>query len=57
MLRALIDNRLNLLLVAVPICWILRATSPESSWIFIAAAISLVPLAGIIGLGTEELAR
>ena len=57
MLRALIDNRLNFLLVAVPICWVLRATSPESSWIFIAAAISLVPLAGIIGLGTEELAR
>lgn len=57
MLRALIDNRLNLLLVALPVCWILRATSPESSWIFIAAAISLVPLAGIIGLGTEELAR
>jgi len=57
MLRSLVDNRLNLLLVAVPICWILRATSPESSWIFIAAAISLVPLAGIIGLGTEELAR
>jgi Ca2+:H+ antiporter len=57
MLRALVDNRLNLLLVAVPVCWILRATSPESSWIFIAAAISLVPLAGIIGLGTEELAR
>ena len=57
MLRALTDNRLNLLLVAVPICWILRAASPDSSWIFIAAAISLVPLAGIIGLGTEELAR
>ena len=57
MLRALIDNRLNLLLVAVPICWVLRATSPESSWVFITAAISLVPLAGIIGLGTEELAR
>jgi Ca2+:H+ antiporter len=57
MLRALIDNRLNFLLVAVPVCWVLRAISPESSWIFIAAAISLVPLAGIIGLGTEELAR
>lgn len=57
MLRALVDHRLNLLLVAVPICWILRVASPSSSWIFIAAAISLVPLAGIIGLGTEELAR
>ena len=57
MLRAITDNRLNLLLVAIPICWILRAVSPESSWIFITAAISLIPLAGIIGLGTEELAR
>jgi len=57
MLRALVDNRLNLLLVAVPVCWILRAAAPQSSWIFIAAAVSLVPLAGIIGLGTEELAR
>src|ERR1700704_2923665 len=57
MLRALTDNRLNLLLVALPICWILRAMSPASSLIFGAAAISLIPLAGIIGLGTEELAR
>src|ERR1700676_4371019 len=57
MLRALADNRLNLLLVAVPICWILSAALPGSSWIFIAAAMSLVPLAGIIGRGTEELAR
>jgi len=57
MLRALTANRLNLLLVAIPICWTLKAVSPESSWIFIAAAISLIPLAGIIGLGTEELAR
>src|SRR5438552_17467209 len=56
MLRALADNRLNLLLVAVPICWILRGTAPESSWTFIAAAISLIPLAGIIGLATEDLA-
>ena len=28
-----------------------------SPWVFIAAAISLVPLAGLIGLGTEQLAR
>src|SRR6187397_3384055 len=30
--------------------------SPGSSWIFVMSASSLVPLAGIIGLGTEELA-
>ena len=35
----------------------LAATSPESPWVFITAAASLVPLAGLIGLGTEQLAR
>jgi Ca2+:H+ antiporter len=55
--RALLDNRLNLLLVALPACWVLRAAAPGSSWVFITAALSLIPLAGIIGLGTEELAR
>ena len=55
-LAALAANRLNLLLVAAPISWILDAINPESPWVFITAALSLVPAAGIIGLGTEELA-
>ena len=54
---AVASNRLNLLLVAAPICWILAATRPGSPWIFIMAAVSIVPLAGIIGLGTDELAH
>ena len=54
---ALAGNRLNLLLAAAPICWIAAATRPGSPWIFITAAISIIPLAGIIGLGTEELAE
>src|SRR5438552_15516321 len=57
MLRALLDNRLNLLLVAAPVSWALYLTSPGSPWIFFSAAVSLIPLAGVIGLGTEELAR
>ena len=57
MLRALIDNRLNLLLAAVPVCWALRAMGADSSWVFLAACTSLVPLAGLIGLGTEHLAH
>src|SRR5215813_1917865 len=57
MLRALLDNRLNLLLAAVPICWTMDALGADSSWIFLAASISLVPLAGLIGLGTEHLAH
>ncbi len=55
-LSALAANRLNLLLVAAPASWIARSLAPESPWVFLVAAISLVPLAGIIGLGTEELA-
>lgn len=49
-------NRLNLLLVGVPAAWIIRAFAPESPAVFIAAALSLVPLAALIGLGTEQLA-
>jgi len=56
MLRALADNRLNLLLISAPLSWVIHAMAPESPWVFIVAAISLVPLAGIIGLGTEQLA-
>jgi Ca2+:H+ antiporter len=57
MLSALRDNRLNLLAVAAPVCWVLAVVAPGSPWIFLTAAISLVPLAGVIGLGTEQLAR
>jgi Ca2+:H+ antiporter len=57
MRRALTGNAVNLLLVAVPLSWALTRTMPESAWIFLTAAVSLVPLAAIIGLGTEQLAR
>src|SRR5438132_12246955 len=53
---ALVVNRLNLLLIAAPISWALEAMAPESPWIFLTSAIALVPLAGLIGLGTEQLA-
>ena len=56
-LHALSSNRLNALLVAAPASWVVHWMSPESSWVFMVAALSLVPLAGIIGLGTEELAH
>jgi Ca2+:H+ antiporter len=55
--RALTANKLNVLLLAAPISWIVDESAPDSVWVFILAAISLVPLAGIIGLGTEELAH
>src|SRR5205814_9504233 len=57
MLRAITSSPLNLLLIAAPISWAMAAISPESPWVFITAAASLIPLAGLIGLGTEHLAH
>jgi Ca2+:H+ antiporter len=56
LLAAVARHRLNVLLLAAPISWAIHYASPSSAWVFFAAAISLVPLAGIIGQGTEELA-
>jgi len=55
--RALLSNRLNILIVAAPVSWALHRLDPESTWVFVMAAVSLIPLAGVIGLGTEELAH
>ncbi|HET6957254.1 MAG TPA: calcium/proton exchanger [Vicinamibacterales bacterium] len=57
MLRAIVSSPLNLLLIAAPVSWLLAWGSHESPWVFITAAASLIPLAGLIGLGTEQLAR
>jgi Ca2+:H+ antiporter len=57
MLRDIFESPLNVLLVALPVSWLLELFAPGSPWIFITAAASLVPLAGSIGLGTEDLAR
>ena len=57
MLRAIGSSPINVLLLVAPVSWVLAVTSPGSPWVFITAAASLVPLAGLIGLGTEQLAR
>src|SRR4029079_4620781 len=56
MLRAMLSSPLNVLLLAAPASWIADWTAPGSPWVFITAAVSLVPLAGLIGQGTEHLA-
>ncbi len=57
LLSALVGNRLNVLLLAAPVSWILAFTRPASAWLFILAAVSILPLAGAIGDGTNVLAR
>lgn len=57
MLRTITSSSINVLLLAAPVSWVLAATSPGSPWVFITAAASLIPFAGLIGLGTEQLAR
>jgi len=57
MLRAILGSPLNLLLVAAPVSWALEFLAEGSAWVFFSASVSLIPLAGLIGLGTEELAR
>ena len=56
-LKALAANRINLLIIFAPISWWLSVSTPGSQWVFLTAAASLIPLAGVIGLGTEELAE
>jgi Ca2+:H+ antiporter len=55
-MRSLLASPLNLLLVAAPISWGVHWILPESPWTFAAVAVSLIPLAGLIGIGTEQLA-
>src|SRR5207237_2071289 len=57
LLKALTASYVNLLRVAAPVSWILDRSSLDSVWVFVFAALSLVPLAAIIGLGTETLAE
>jgi hypothetical protein len=56
-MRSIVASPLNILLVAAPIAWVIHALTPASPWVFVTAATSLIPLAGLIGLGTEQLAR
>jgi Ca2+:H+ antiporter len=55
--RAVTASWLNLLLVAAPVSWWLYWSGDTSVWVFVSAAIALIPAAGVIGEATEELAN
>jgi Ca2+:H+ antiporter len=54
--RTVRSSWLNLLLVVVPLSWIAAASGAEM-WVFVTAAVALIPAAGLIGEATEELAN
>ena len=55
--RCFTDRWLNLLLLVAPVSWFLAWSGNTSLWVFVAAAVSLIPAAGLIGAATEELAN
>ena len=55
--RALTGSWLNVLLIAAPISWYLALSGNATMAGFVAAAIALIPAAGLIGEATEELAK
>src|SRR5262245_34141265 len=55
--RSLTGRWLNVLLVVAPVSWWMAIRGDTSLWLFVAAAISLIPAAGLIGEATEELAN
>jgi Ca2+:H+ antiporter len=55
--RSLTGSWLNVLLLVAPVSWFIAMRGGESMWVFVLAAISLIPAAGLIGEATEELAN
>jgi Ca2+:H+ antiporter len=48
---------LNVLLIAAPVSWWLAWQASGSRWVFMVAALSLIPAAGLIGAATDHLAE
>ncbi|HEX2950194.1 MAG TPA: calcium/proton exchanger, partial [Armatimonadota bacterium] len=52
-----VQNPLNLLLLFMPVSIVLSFMEASKLWIFLAAALSIIPLAGLIGQATEEISE
>ena len=55
--KVLTGSWLHVLFVAAPASWVLAWQHGGSMWVFIAAAVSLIPAAGLIGTATDHLAE
>ena len=57
LIQFLRSNLLNWLLLLVPVSLVIDLLGLSPVWLFIASALAIVPLAGLIGEATEELAH
>ena len=56
-LRAIVRyTPLNLLLLFIPVSWALHFTHQSPTLVFVFSALAIVPLAALLGLGTEQIA-
>jgi len=55
--RTIAGRWLNVFLIVAPVSWWLALSGDKSLWLFVSAAIALIPAAGLIGDATEELAN
>jgi len=54
--NALLYSPLNILLLFIPVSWALHWTHQSDTVIFVISALAIVPLAALLGLGTEQIA-
>ncbi|MBL9124317.1 MAG: calcium/proton exchanger [Planctomycetaceae bacterium] len=54
--RALVSRPLDALLIMLPVAWGMHYFEVGDLWIFIASAVAIIPLAGLMGRATESLA-
>jgi Ca2+:H+ antiporter len=53
----LFGNKLNVLIVFLPVALVLRVIGANDVLVFVTSALAVIPLAGLIGAATEEVAR
>lgn len=56
MKNVLLYSPLNILLLFIPVSWALHWTHQSDTVIFVVSALAIVPLAALLGLGTEQIA-
>jgi Ca2+:H+ antiporter len=55
-LNTLKYSPLNLCLLFIPVSWVLHYTHQSATIVFVFSALAIIPLAALLGLGTEQIA-